>query len=137
MQNSRQHRSGSALPTTFVVMLVASLLTAQSMQGMIHQKRNLLMRYQTRQSLEWIEVGKLRIQAKIALDKDYVGEDMSLHNLPACVDSESLESHPKRMTIRRLEATEPTGPRIDFWEVNVFRSDDFDLNTQASWQGEL
>ena len=134
MRDSANSRLGGVLPMTFVVMIIASLMTMQVMKNMILQHRNTVSRFRTQQALEWIALGKLRIAVQQDLHADYKGEVLLIENFAN--DDSSVGARPGIIIARRSKDKELDECETHEWEINVVLMNDKE-NAIANWQGKL
>jgi len=134
MRDKANSRRGSVLPMTFVVMIIASLMTMQIMKNMILQQRNTVSRFRTQQALEWIALGKLRIAAQFGLKADYKGEVLLIEN--SINDDLSFDASPGIIITRISKDRELEDRDTIDWEIKVVQMNDKE-KILANWRGGL
>ena len=136
-KTANRARRGNVLPLTLVVMMVASLLTMQATQAIIAQQRNMLARFETRQALEWIEFGKLRIRQQRREDAKYAGEAIPVTAI-ASEDTAALQWNSScRILIESGRSRSADSDDPDEWEIKVVQGDGAAAKIKASWRGKL
>ncbi len=137
MRNRIPLRKGSTLPLTFVILIVASLLTIQAMKGMVLQQQDMSSRFQTRQALEWIELGKLRALSQLQLSRAYFGETLLIAEIASDSQTASFGRSKERILIERiLPENQDDEDRME-WGISVLQGNGTGTNMQASWRGKL
>lgn len=134
-KTANQPRHGNVLPLTLVIMMVASLLNMQATQAIIAQQRDIFARFETRQALEWIEFGKIRIRKQRQEDAKYAGETISVTEIA----SEDITLSRLNSAFRILIEPRQSGPTDSNdpgeWEIKVLQGDGAAAKIKASWRG--
>ncbi len=119
---------------TFIVMIIASLITMQIMKNMILQQQYAASRFRAQQAMEWIALGKLRIAEQLTRDAGYKGEVLPLES--STVDELSPDAFPTIVITRQSQGSDAGEIDLNCWDIKVLRTSNQE-KAIAIWQGEL
>lgn len=108
-------RRAGVMICVLVVLLIIGLLTLQSTRMLMATVRADRSRTQLEQMKELIELGRMRLQAKLASDKTFAGETLEVSVPSESKETDQSTSSVASLTILHLksnETSEPSGWRI-------------------------